>query len=83
VKGIDRHDGLVGDPSTGTTAIPREQFHGLWNGIAFLIRNHADVGRKSFGRKDDWRARRNAPAGDALAADAAPLTLVLPQLSDF
>jgi len=67
VKGMRGDRVLVGDPARGTRTIPREKFALLWNGIAFVIRDKASVGKTHFNRDDDWSVVAAAPFGTAMA----------------
>lgn len=67
VKGVRGERVLVGDPARGTRTIPREKFAQLWNGIAFVIRDKASVGKSHFNRDDDWSVMAAAPFGTAMS----------------
>ena len=67
VKGIDDNRVLLGDPARGVRSVNVEDFDAAWNGIAFLIRNEAEVGKQHFNMKQDWDTLAAAPYGVALA----------------
>lgn len=67
VKGVRGDRILVGDPARGTRTITREKFASLWNGIAFVIRDKASVGKTHFNRDDDWSVVAAAPFGTAMS----------------
>lgn len=67
VKGVKGDRVLVGDPARGTKSIPREAFEHMWNGIAFVIRDKASVGKSHFNRDDDWSVVASAPFGAAMS----------------
>ncbi len=67
VKGVENGEVLLGDPARGVRAISAKDFDASWNGIAFIIRNHAEVGKAHFNMKQDWDTLAAAPYGVALA----------------
>ena len=77
VKGLAADRVLVGDPALGLKTYSREEFVGMWNGIAVLIRDSAD----RFNAVDEWRPFARAPMDRALPTDSlAELTRELPPL---
>lgn len=69
VKGIANGEVLVGDPAFGIMSYSIEAFEALRiDDIAFIIRNHPDQGRASFGRVEEWRLRRAAAPLDLAIA---------------
>jgi hypothetical protein len=67
VKGIEGNDILLGDPARGTRKITREEFQEIWNGIAFVIRDQATLGRQNFNHDEDWSVLAHAPFGTAMS----------------
>jgi predicted double-glycine peptidase len=67
VKGLGGDRLVVGDPGAGLRVMTKEKFQELWNGIVFVIRNKANVGREHFNLRDDWEADLKAPYGTALS----------------
>ena len=61
VKGIDQDQVLVGDSALGRKIYQREDFLKKWNGIAFLIRNKANIGKEYFNLKDEWQVVHRYP----------------------
>lgn len=84
IKGIREDRVLVGDPATGVRSMRREEFDLAWNGLLFLIRSHAEVGRSSFNRAEEWAVNERAPFGTAFQNQGlANFTLFLPRLQDY
>jgi len=83
IKGIRGHRVLLGDPSAGIRAMPREAFERIWvNQILFVISNR--MGEARFNREADWRIAVQAPVGSGI--DRSGLgQLVIPKLgpADF
>lgn len=72
VKGVKDGRVLVGDPSIGTRAIPRERFEAMWkNRILFVVRNRQEVAQ--FNAATDWKIAPKAPLGDGLHRGAFDL----------
>jgi uncharacterized protein len=67
VKGVRAGRVLIGDPARGTRTVPYDEFVNMWNGIAFVIRDKASIGKRYFNRADDWAVIAAAPFGTALA----------------
>ena len=68
VKGLQKDQVLVGDPSAGTRIMPRPEFEKLrLNGILFVI-----IGKRElavFNAESDWQIRPKAPVGLAMSPD--------------
>lgn len=68
VKGLDRHRVLIGDPASGTRAVPRATFEAQWQQkLLFVVHNHLDLAR--FNQAADWRAAPSAPLASGLIRD--------------
>jgi predicted double-glycine peptidase len=67
IKGIEGNEVVVGDPALGVRVIDRATFETMWNGVAFVVRNNAGMGRKYFNQDKDWKVRVKAPFGSALS----------------
>jgi predicted double-glycine peptidase len=66
VKGVGGGEVLLGDPALGVRIVDRDEFEGIWSGIAFVIRSKVSVGREYFNRDEEWAVRAKAPFGTAL-----------------
>jgi hypothetical protein len=63
IKGAADGRILLGDPSRGTRAIPREQFESIWIGkLLFVI--HGTAHAPGFNQPADWRAAPRAPLAE-------------------
>lgn len=79
VKGIQGDEVVLGDPAMGVRVMRIPEFENIWNGIAFLIRNRASVGKENFNREEDWSVRVKAPFGTALSRQSlSSFTVHLP-----
>jgi len=67
VKGVRAGRVLIGDPARGTRTVPYAEFVSMWNGIAFVIRDKASIGKRYFNREEDWAVLAAAPFGTALS----------------
>ena len=78
IKGAADGRILIGDPSRGTRALPRERFEAAWpTRLLFVV--HTAPTQPRFNLGHDWRAAPRAPLGDAVAR-TAPGAAVLPKL---
>jgi len=60
VKGLRNGRVLIGDPSSGTRAIPKSQFTEMWaNKILFVIKNKLEIAQ--FNTDRDWKAAPGSP----------------------
>jgi len=60
VKGLRDGRVLIGDPSSGTRAIPKSQFTEMWaNKILFVIKNRLEIAQ--FNTDRDWKAAPGSP----------------------
>lgn len=84
VKGVTEKQVLVGDPALGVRVIPRPLFEASWDGLLFLVRSHADIGRSRFNLSQEWDVERKAPFGTAFTQQGlANFTLLLPRELEF
>ncbi len=67
VKGVGPDRVVIGDPAAGVRVVSRDKFIELWNGVIFVVRSKASVGRDNFNLKDDWSVQAKAPFGTALS----------------
>lgn len=68
VKGLQADRVLIGDPSQGTRAVPRQAFEARWKSrLLFVIHNRVESAR--FNLAVDWRVAPRAPLGQGLARD--------------
>jgi predicted double-glycine peptidase len=68
LKGARGDQLLVADPARGNRTIGFGHFTRMWNGIAFMIRDHSSEAAATFNREADWMAQPRAPIGSVLAA---------------
>jgi hypothetical protein len=69
VKGMERDRVLIGDPASGTRAVPRATFEAQWQQkLLFVVHNRVDLAR--FNQAADWRAAPSAPLASGLVRDA-------------
>lgn len=59
VKGVDANHILIGDPTLGLKTYTRAEFEKIWNGVAFLIRDHRT--ESLFNDKAEWQPYAPAP----------------------
>lgn len=84
VKGVTQTEVLIADPAQGSRVISREEFERGWNGLIFLIKSHADLGRNNFDNPQEWKVRARAPFGTALTNKGlAQFSMTLPGPLDF
>lgn len=74
IKGLDRDRVLIGDPATGTRALPREAFEQQWKQkLLFVIHNRMDSAR--FNTATDWQLAPSAPMAAGIVRDAMVNTI--------
>ncbi len=85
IKGVTDQEVLVGDPSLGVKALPRDQFESMWEGhILFIIHNNLDKARAHFNAEPEWKLSARAPIDMSLYREyLADFNLMLPARSDF
>lgn len=66
IKGIRGDEVVIGDPAAGVRIYSQKAFAEMWEGIAFIIRDEADLARRHFNSERDWAVRVKAPFGTAL-----------------
>ncbi|MEJ5976713.1 C39 family peptidase [Novosphingobium sp. PS1R-30] len=78
VKGIRGDEVLVGDPSSGLTAMPRKEFLTVWNGVYFILNDEQLQAKTRFNRNGEWVSFARAPVGrpfsEPLSLQALSLT---------
>lgn len=78
IKGLRDGRVLIGDPSSGTRAMSREQFEPIWvNKLLFVIHNRQK--QAQFNSEADWRAAPRAPLGDGVNRSSLSAS-VIPKL---
>ncbi|WP_137681738.1 C39 family peptidase [Aurantiacibacter suaedae] len=77
VKGVSEHEVLLGDPSSGLTVMPRDQFLESWNGIYFALASEQEQARRSFDADRQWAAFARAPVGGTLSDPVSQQALML------
>ncbi|HEX5312729.1 C39 family peptidase [Aquabacterium sp.] len=66
IKGLKDDRVLLGDPASGTRAVPREEFDVSWpNRLLFVIHNRMEQAR--FNLASDWRAAPYAPLASGVS----------------
>lgn len=84
VKGVTPQRVLVGDPALGIRAMDRAKFEESWDGMVFLIRSHADLGRANFNLLHEWEIDGRPPFGTAFVNEGlSNFLLLLPRQHDF
>jgi len=82
VKGLREGRILIGDPSSGTRAMPQSQFKEMWvNRILFVIRNKTELAK--FNADADWRVSPSGPMADGVYRGAAESMLPKRGPADF
>ncbi|KXB32771.1 peptidase C39 [Dechloromonas denitrificans] len=82
VKGLREGRILIGDPSSGTRAMPQSQFKEMWvNRILFVIRNKTELAK--FNADADWRVSPRGPVADGVYRGAAESMLPKRGPNDF
>lgn len=82
VKGLREGRILIGDPSSGTRAMPQSQFKEMWvNRILFVIRNKTELAK--FNADADWRVSPRGPIADGVYRGAAESMLPKRGPNDF
>jgi uncharacterized protein len=71
VKGIDRLDVLVGDPSLGIRRLSRAEFLKMWNGVYFALNRPPPAGMRAF----DMLADEDLAPRPIVPIDARPVEL--------
>jgi len=85
IKGLNDQEVLLGDPSVGIKAIPRDEFEEMWgNRILFLIHDKQDVASRHFQDQQEWALRVKAPLGSAVdRASLGQFNMLQPGRWDF
>lgn len=85
VKGVRPTEVLVGDPSRGLQAMPRDEFEAAWNGVYFVLNSDQAIGRSAFNRDVQWAQYARAPIGGDFADPVSlqALSLTAPFYRDF
>ena len=69
IKGMQDGRILIGDPSTGTRAVSRENFDAMWvNKLLFVIHNRQSIA--VFNNQLDWQVAPKAPLATGIQLDS-------------
>lgn len=77
VKGIQGDEVLLGDPSVGITAMPRDQFAKAWNGIYFVIADDQATAKRRFNQRGQWALHTRSPISTAFSEPVSQQALAL------
>ncbi|WP_375419716.1 C39 family peptidase [uncultured Sphingomonas sp.] len=77
VKGINRHEVLLGDPSSGVTVMPIDKFQAAWNGIYFVLGDDQALAKSRFNEGRQWSAYTRAPIGQRFSDPVSQQALLL------
>ena len=77
VKGINRHEVLLGDPSSGVTVMPIDKFQAAWNGIYFVLGDDQALAKSRFNEGRQWSAYTRAPVGQRFSDPVSQQALLL------
>lgn len=85
IKGVTANEVLVGDPSRGLIAYPREKFEKIWDGLYFVVTSAPTVGKNSFNRRAQWASVGRAPIGGTFGrpVEIDALRVAAPVLGEF
>ncbi len=85
IKGLNEQEVLLGDPSAGIKAVPRDEFETMWDKrILFLIHDQQDVAARHFQDQQEWALRVKAPLGSAVdRAGLGQFNMLQPERGDF
>lgn len=73
IKGLRGERVLIGDPASGTRAMPRQRFLASWpSGLLFVVHNRMSEAR--FNQPADWLAAPRAPLASAISQGSLPVT---------
>lgn len=76
IKGVRGERVLIGDPSLGTRAVPRQRFEAMWAGhMLFVVHNRRDQAR--FNLEEEWNATPMANMEQGLNRGAFDATLLI------
>ncbi len=77
VKGINRTEVLLGDPSSGVTVMPIAKFQAAWNGIYFVLGDDQTLAKSRFNEGRQWSAYSRAPVGARFSDPVSQQALLL------
>ncbi|MBC9033916.1 C39 family peptidase [Sphingomonas sp. JC676] len=85
VKGVREKEVLIGDPSSGLTAMSRSRFEAAWNGIYFVLADDRARAKSSFNSRLQWAGYTRAPVHGSFADPISlqALALTSPFYRDF
>lgn len=65
LKGINKGEVLIGDPSLGLRTMSIAEFSKVWNGIYFVINNNISAAQRAFNVDAQWASFSRSPIGGA------------------
>lgn len=63
LKGINKDEVLIGDPSLGLRTMRIDEFQKVWNGIYFVINNNLGAAQRAFNVDSQWASFSRSPIG--------------------
>ena len=77
VKGVRGDEVLLGDPSIGLTAMPRDAFAAALNGIYFVLADDQPLAKERFNRDSQWSAYTRADVAGRFTEPVSHQALML------
>ena len=77
VKGINDHEVLLGDSSSGVSVMPIGKFGAAWNGIYFVLGDDQALAKTHFNEGRQWSAYTRAPVGQRFSDPVSQQALLL------
>ncbi len=73
IKGLSEQEVLIGDPTRGLMIYDHQKFLSQWDGVAFVIRSHVELGRASFREREHWPEIAGAPLQRGIDGNELPM----------
>ena len=77
IKGVNKEEVLLGDPSLGLRTMSIAEFSKAWNGIYFVINNNLDLAQRAFNVDAQWASFSRSPVGGAFLQPVSQQALSL------
>ncbi|KLV10415.1 MULTISPECIES: C39 family peptidase [Photobacterium] len=84
IKGMNKKNVILGDPSRGTLMMPIDDFKNYYKGAVLLVKNRAKIGRESFITADNYNIYTPSPSSEAVVRDSlSTFSITLPGSNEY
>ncbi len=86
LRGWRNNAAIIADPRLGLRRMPAEDFQGIWNGVVFLLKNEANMGKSHYNDPQDFKLIPRSIVSDGMFythEDLSNTLINIPLFNDY